>query len=204
MNLLDVVKGARWHHWRDSLVWLVLTFSTGLFLFVGSFILLPYLGMSPNLRDLSRHGEFALYSISLLGSAVYVVMRGQRLAGMPEVSERAEPLSHIVQLFRRISFPGATFFIILILALTALSTTVFSGSVAANVMGISDIHSIDTRILHSALLMFAATLLGFFVTLSENVANTNPPDYRELMKGDYSRFEDRFDDVVSRKPEGGE
>jgi hypothetical protein len=62
-------------NWYESLGWLGATLLGGLLPLWGSYMLFWVRGPSPSFGEFVRHGEFALYSASLLAAAFFLVLR---------------------------------------------------------------------------------------------------------------------------------
>jgi hypothetical protein len=63
------------NQWYESIGWLIATLLGGLLPLWGGYLLLQLKGASPPLAEFVRHGEFALYSASILAAACFLVLR---------------------------------------------------------------------------------------------------------------------------------
>jgi len=201
MGFIDAIKRTTWAEIRVTLVWLLLNVFAGVLPIGGSYLMIKGFGQNPRFQDPLRHGELALLSISLLASAIYVISKGFRLAGLPAKNEgkNNRGFGQILDYLKNISFPGSLGFISIIFIQAVSATVLFALAISADFMGINDSKVIDNRISWTAILLVATLATTFFVTLIENVLSSSAPDARDLMGDDYKKWERKMNKELEEK-----
>lgn len=75
MNLIRMAKASNFDHWRRGFYWL-LAMGIGTMLPVwGGFLILSALGEKPDIAFFLSHGEFYIYSASLLSASIYIIVK---------------------------------------------------------------------------------------------------------------------------------
>lgn len=164
MTLVQALKRINRHAIKDTLLWILITSTIALIPVLCSYLYSYSNYGSVNYIDPLSHGELALYSISLLGSGVYIISKGFRIEGN----------------YRKISFPGSGPFIALIFGLTAISAIIFSNAQILNPL-LPDYNVIViNKVYHSVYIILASLLITLVITLIDSIMTNNPPPAEEI------------------------
>ena len=142
------------HHWYESFGWLVATLLGGLLPLWGSYVLFWLKGPSPQFSEFVRHGEFALYSASLLAAALFLILRDWAIG----------------------YFPFRMLFGMVVVAALLIATIIFAGVFEANQADDpAKILNINFLRPFSVGLYVVTLILAFIVTLIDMVGVTVDP-----------------------------
>lgn len=170
ISIWQALNTTTWDHWREAILLILFTLVGGLApLWIGLLIVQSTSG-SPQLLDFAAHGEFALYTASLLAPCIYLV-----------VQESAET-----------PFVGRTFFVLLAFFGILLAVASYT-MVAPETSKVIPFAPLDRAFIgHGTISLFCISLiLSLTITTLEN-ARTYPPIHK-IEKSQESELENEFD-----------
>lgn len=171
MGIIRALRDTQRQHWAESSRWLMFTLIGSLIPVWGGAVLTLLYSGHPSIDDYTNHGEFALYSASLLAPALYIVLK--------ESNRKVIKSSQI--------------FIFAIVLLLLLSVLVFAGVGTPGRVGVK----LDIVFLRniSILLYLIAIIISFLISVLDN--RTVFKNLREVQKAEYDNFEAAFDSMES-------
>jgi hypothetical protein len=195
MGLIEVIKRGGWQALKQSFVWLALVLFAGALPVGGSYLMIASSGRILDLREPLRHGELALFGISLLVSAVFVISRGTTVQGIPPESDEAQSgLDALLRLLKNPSFPGLLLFGPLVFVEGISATLLFAAAISGGAILPIDPNALDLRILLTAILLGLTVLTAFMVTFVDQALETAQVDAREMFGRDQRRWREQVDE----------
>ena len=168
MSIKKTLKSSKREHWKDTCSCLFLTMIGNLAPFWVSFLLILLFGQWAGWLEFFRHGEFFIYSASLLTSTLYLVIYK---------SSQKYKMTNI-----------------LLFALLFISAVLFAGVTVEGLLSTLSIPiPMNVKFLFfSSLILFVFSVFLFFsINLFENIRTS--PDTAKIAETDYKDLENKFD-----------
>jgi len=177
MSIRKTLKSSRREHWKDAFIYLILTMIGNLAPFWVSFSLSLLIGQWTGWLGFFRHGEFYIYSASILTSILYLVVYK---------SSQKYKMTNV-----------------LLLVLVAISAVLFAGVTIEGILSTLSIPipiNVGFLFFSSFIIFLISVFLFFSLNLFENIRTS--PDYAKIEKISYTNLENRLDNL-REEPKNG-
>lgn len=165
MGIIKVLRSSKWEHWRDAFNCLLFTLVGSLVPVYGGAILIRLFSRWASFSVLFQHGEFSIYSASLLTSTLYLTVKGSK-----EI--KATIIWPIIGLL--------------------LSAFLFAGVTTKNIFSSEKIILDQEFLFYFSLVLFSFSALSYFVAnLCENVRTSL--DIRSSAEEEYKGLKTNFE-----------
>ncbi len=183
MNMLDSIRESNPDDRKDSRTWLLWTVMGNLPIWI---LLIPLLSISqPVSIKMFQNGEFALFSISLLASSLYIITKEVKPFSKSENHQDRKLLDQF-----KVTFPSQREIVMIIVSLGGVSLILIVLSSLASLNIISTFELKTSTITIITLIVFVLSLLlGYFITIVENSSMKHKLEHMSLQEYDILRNE---------------
>jgi hypothetical protein len=194
MGLFEAIRRANCSAWQEAIRWLIINFFV-VFIPIGSTYLFTYnnTGKIIFIEPIS-HGELSLVSISFLGAGIYIISKGLKITGLPQIKrdKKLRNLDKIFEVLANISFPGSTIFIPTIFIEVIFAVILFMISFSQNT-GLANYQEIQyNRIRITLIIMVICFLTTFLITLVESSITNSSLDAQDMFRKSTENWQEKM------------
>jgi hypothetical protein len=187
MSLVDILKRANGAAWVDSIIWLVINVFLGIFPIICTYIIILSNTGTIIFQEPISHGELPLFSISLLGAGVYVILTGMKISGVDKIE-----FSSLRIALSNVNFPGTKFWYPAILFEALIATTLFVTSFTLNAELNNYQQILDIRIKITGIILILCFMTSFIITLIDASIKNNTPNAEEMFTESDKKAQDEL------------